>query len=231
MFCESLRAYAVEGKGVTSDPWLPGKIADDLATVGMSGTHIAIKTDTENAIVDVRKAIAKCRDGTTAFDDARVGDSNSNGKIEKCVRELKGQIRTLRSALSEKISTNLDIDSPIMPWMIRHTAYIVTRCKVQEDGRTAFQRMKGRKTTVPLLPFGETMLFKMPKTNRNLGDLQDRFEKGIWIGTTVRSGEHIVARSDGVFRVGWIMRCAPDQRWPSSMIAEIKGTPKEPSPN
>ena len=76
-----------ESKEVTSDPWIPGNIADDLARVGMNGTHIAIKTDTENAIVDVREAIAKCRDGTNAFDDARVGDSNSNGKIEKCVRE------------------------------------------------------------------------------------------------------------------------------------------------
>ena len=82
--CESLRA--VEGKGVTSDPWRPGNIADDLATVGMSGTHVAIMTDTENASVDVRRVIAKCRDGTTSCYVARVEHSTSNAKFGKCAR-------------------------------------------------------------------------------------------------------------------------------------------------
>ena len=44
-----------------------------------------------------------------------------------------------------------------------------------------------------MIPFGEAVMFKLPKVQRRAGDLEDRFEKGKWLGTTVRSGEHIVS--------------------------------------
>ena len=230
--CDSVWAYAVQGKGVMSDPWLPSKIAEDLSTAGMPNSHIVLKTDTEPAIVEVRREIAKSRkEAPTTFDDARVGDSNSNAKIERTIRDVKGLIRTLRSALSEKIKEPVTIDSPIIPWLIRHAAYIITRCKIHSCGRTPMERIKGRKAYVALIPFGEAVMFKLPKTNRRTGDLEDRFEKGIWVGCTVRSGEHIVALANGTFRVGSIIRCAPDMRWSASMMNKIKGTPKEPNPN
>ena len=42
-------------------------------------------------------------------------------------------------------------------------------------------------------------MFKIPLTKRKLGDFEDRFEKGIWLGMTVQSGENIVGASQGVF--------------------------------
>ena len=57
-----------------------------------------------------------------------------------------------------------------------------------------------------------------------------RFEKGIWLGTTVQSGENIVATGDGVYRAGGNLRCSPDQRWSPDMVAEIVGTPSAPKP-
>ena len=73
--CESVWAYSVRAKGYAADPWLPGKIANDLATVGVADTRIVIKTDTEPAIIDLRKAVGTSRGGTpTGYDDSRVGD-------------------------------------------------------------------------------------------------------------------------------------------------------------
>ena len=73
-------------------------------------------------------------------------------------------------------------------------------------------------------------MFKIPKTKRRLGDFEDRFEKGIWLGMTVQSGEHIIGTPEGVFRAGSVMRCAPDQRWSSELILGIVGSPAEPRP-
>ena len=88
--CESVWVYTVNAKGVAADKWLPGKIANDLTTVGMGNTRIVVKTDTEPAIVDLRNSLSEARDGIpTGFDDSRVGDSNSNGKIERTIREVK----------------------------------------------------------------------------------------------------------------------------------------------
>ena len=69
--CESVWAYTVRAKGVASDPWLPDKLAQDLATVGVANARIVVKTDTEPAIVDLRKAVGASRGGTpTGYDDS-----------------------------------------------------------------------------------------------------------------------------------------------------------------
>ena len=137
--CDGVWTYAVRGKGVVAEPLLPPRIAEDLSTVGMGSSRMVLKTDTEAAIIDVRKAIGRIRgsDAPTTFDDSRVGDSNSNAKIERTIREVKGLIRTLRSSLSSSIKAHIGIKSPILPWIVRHARYILTRCKVLNDGQTA----------------------------------------------------------------------------------------------
>lgn len=229
--CGSVWSYATRGKGYASDQWLPKKIHNDLTTAGMGAAHISLKTDNEPAILEIRREVAKCRgDVPTGLDDSRVGDSNSNGKVERTVREVKGLIRTLRADLQDKIKEPIDLDSPVVPWLVRHAGYILTRCRVLECGRTALHRMKGQKSHRPIIPFGEVVMFKIPKTKRRLGDFEDRFEKGVWLGMTVQSGENIVATSDAVYRVGGVMRRAPDERWSGDMIKNIKGSPDEPKP-
>ena len=91
-------------------------------------------------------------------------------------------------------------------------------------------RIKGHKTHRPLVPFGEAVLFKIPNTRHRVGDFEDRFEKGIWLGMTVQSGENVVGTANGVYRVAGIIRCAPDRRWLSEMLDKISGTPSEPRP-
>ena len=229
--CDSVWTYATNAKGYASDPWLPKKLQSDLTTVGMGLVRIVVKTDTEPAILDLRREMAKGRgDAPTGFEDSRVGDSNSNAKIERVIRDVKGLVRTLRADLQDKIKKPVNLDSPIVPWMIRHAGYVLTRVRVHPCGRTSLTRMKGQKTHRPMLPFGEAVMFKIPMTKRRIGDFEDRFEKGVWVGMTVQSGENIVATKDGVYRTGGVIRCAPDQRWSADKIMTIVGTPSEPRP-
>ena len=84
--CDSIWAYVVESKGTLTEQWLAPKMCEDLATVGLSKARIVVKTDQEPAIVDLQNAMARCRsDDGTAFECSRVGDSNSNGKIERAI--------------------------------------------------------------------------------------------------------------------------------------------------
>ena len=59
--CDSVWCYATNGKGHASDPWLAKKLQQDLATVGVGATRIVVKTDTEAAIVELRREVAKSR--------------------------------------------------------------------------------------------------------------------------------------------------------------------------
>ena len=61
------------------------------------------------------------------------------------------------------------------------------------DGKTATHGIKGRKVISQLVRLGgETVLSKLPKVSHMPEVFEDRLETGAWLGSTVRSGEHIV---------------------------------------
>ena len=80
------------------------------------------------------------------------------------------------------------------------------------------------------MPFGETVFFKLPKVAHMPGDFQDRFETGVWLGCTVRSGEHLIGTPKGIFKVSSVMRRADDRRWSEELIKGIVGSPMGPVP-
>ena len=57
--CKSAWAYATNAKGFALDPWLPKKMHNDLATVGLGVNPIIMKTDNEPAIVDLRWEVSR----------------------------------------------------------------------------------------------------------------------------------------------------------------------------
>ena len=228
--CKSIWAYAVEVKGV-SDPWIVEQIVEDLETIGLTEERLVLKTDQESSITDLQKEIALARKGHgTAIENSRIGDSNSNGRVERAIQDVEGLIRTLRSATEEKIGVRIDLSDSIVPWLVRHAGSIITMCRIRSNGRTAFQLMKGRRSNAKLVNFAESVIFKIPKTSQRVGKFEDRWEIGIWVGITMRTGEHLVATCQGVFRVSAIMRRPADQRWSEELVKSMKGTPEEPLP-
>ena len=228
--CLSVWAYTVEAKGGT-ETWVADQIAEDLQTIGVAEEKVIVKSDQESSIVDLAKEIARSRPGvSTALETSKVGDSNSNGKVERAIQDLKGLIRTLRSALEEKIQQKIKLDNPVVPWLVRHAGHLITKCRVRENGRTSYQMMKGRRSNAKLVPFGETVLFKIPKTQYKIGSFEDRWEQGIWVGFVMRSGEHLVATEKGVFKVSTVLRRAADKRWSAELIGKIGGSPQNPVP-
>ncbi len=228
--CHSVWAYAVESKGA-SETWTTEQILEDMETVGITNERIIMKADQEPSIIDVQRSVAKARSGYgTALENSKVGDSNSNGKIERCIQDFKGLVRTLRSDVESKINEKIDLEHPVVPWMIRHAAHLITKCRVRENGRTAYQLMKGRRSNAKMVPFAETVLFKIPKTQHKIGDFEDRWERGVWLGFIMKTGEHLVGTARGVFRVCTVMRRPSDKRWSAQLLRDIGGSPAEPVP-
>ncbi len=229
--CNSVWAYSIEGKGAASADWLAPKIVEDMNTIGMANERIIAKSDQEPAIVQLQHEVARLRkDAGTAIENSRVGDSNSNGAVERAIREVKGMTRTLRCHLEEKLGKKIKLDDPIVPWMVRHAAYLITRCRVGPDGKTAMQKIKGRRVITPMLPFAEVVMFKLPKVPNMPGDFQDKFETGVWLGCIIRSGEHLIGTEKGVYTASSIVRHPEDKKWSSELVSKIKGTPREPVP-
>ena len=91
---KSIWAYPVEGKGVAAAEWLVGQVIEDLDTCGLDGCHMVVKSDQEPSIVEVQREISEFRRragvGGTALENSRVGDSQSNGRVERAIEELGG---------------------------------------------------------------------------------------------------------------------------------------------
>ena len=64
----------------------------------------------------------------------------------------------------------------------------MNRLLVGKDGKTAVERVKGKKTTVMGIEFGEKLLWKIPKKDK-MAKLRQRWEYGIFVGVRRRSGE------------------------------------------
>ena len=154
---KSIWAYPVEGKGVAAAEWLVAQVIEDLDTCGLDGCHMVCKSDQEPSIAEVQKEIAEWRRragvGGTALENSRVGDSQSNGRVERAIEELGGLIQTLKAGLESRLGTNISLTHPTVPWLIKHAASVITCYVVRARGKTSFERIKGRRCIEPIAEF------------------------------------------------------------------------------
>ena len=227
----SVWAYAVANKGSRED-WVIDQVLNDLETVGLRNERIVLKSDQENAITDVLKEVQKRRecDFGTALDASKVGDSDSNGTIEAAIKGVEGMARTLRFALEAKLQKKMSIDSPVMPWLIRHSGHLITRCWIRPSGRTSYQMIKGRRSNAKLIAFGEAVMFRVPHGKTKPGKFEEMWESGVYLGFDIRTGEDLVGTPDGVFRAATVRRKPLAERWSAEMLDRVAGTPAAPVP-
>ena len=135
-----------------------------------------MKSDQEESIEALINEIGRRRkaEGSTGKilpEDNPVGSSQSNGVIERAVQSIEAQVRVLRSALEERWSVKIEEDARIWTYIIEYAGFLLSRCEVDHDGRTAYERMKGKVATILGLEFGELIMWKRKPTGGRKGKL------------------------------------------------------------
>ena len=92
-----------------------------------------------------------------------------------------------------------------MPWLVRHAGWIRNRFVVKSDGRTAYERWKGKKFNKELVEFGERVMYLKPGT-QGTNKFDVRWESGIWLGARDESAESIIGTKEGCIRIKDIRR-------------------------
>ena len=105
------------------------------------------------------------------------------GPVENMNKELCGLVRCFRIYLREKAKLEITTESPLLPWLVRHCGWILSRYAVRADGRIGYSRLKGRAYTSGIAIFGEAIWYKRPKT-ADLTTLDDRWRTAIWRSRT-----------------------------------------------
>ena len=203
----SVWAYQVQSKGA-SEAWVVDQILEDLDTIGLRNDRVVVKSDQEPSAQEVSRAIAHGRaaDYGTAIEASAVGASDTNASVKRAIQDVEGQIRTLRSALEERVAAKINISAPVVPWLIRHAACLITRCRVRPDGQTAMQKIRGRQPISKVAELGETVHFKIPKTKHMPGKFEDAWSEVIWLVFEMRTSDHLIGTNVGVFRATSVMR-------------------------
>ena len=72
-----------------------------------------------------------------------VGDSKSNGLVERANREVEGQVRTMASALESKLGRKIASGSSVMPWLILHAGTLLRQFKSAKMGKLRINVWEG----------------------------------------------------------------------------------------
>ena len=82
----------------------------------------------------------------------------SNGRVEGMNKTLAGIMRTVKSEVEKKRTSQLDWNRCLLPWLVRHCAWTLSRFKTLQDGHSAFFRLTGAEYRGDLVPFGEVVM-------------------------------------------------------------------------
>ena len=145
-------------------------------TGGTAG-NIILKSDGEPACVAVRDAPAKYHGGIVVQEGPAAGESQSNGLVEEAGKTVEF-VRVL------------------IQWMIRWAAMMVSRYMVGKDGRTSYERRRGRACRAPVATFGENVWYKQIRLDK----IESEWHEGLWLGQSRSTNETTVETAEGVVR-------------------------------
>ena len=154
------------------------------------------------------------------------GEHQANGLAEVTGRHIRDQARVMKLYLQHKIGRKVMESEPIMPWLLRWAAMSLSRFQVGQDGKTAYERQKGRKCELEVVPFGEKVLYRLPEVaNDRHQALEERWAHGIWLGHARHSPEILIATDSGIVKSWAIRRLPVGQQWDADMVSRVKGSP------
>ena len=157
--------------------------------------RVTLRCDNEPTIEAWAREIGQARQEGSQTVPGRppVGESQSNGVIERAVGLVASQARTLKAALEHHIGA-VPPDARILCWLVEYAAYLMNRCDIGRDGNTPLQRPHGRRDNTPILEFGEKILYMPAKPARG-GKWEPWFHPGVFIDMLNSSSDHWLSQS------------------------------------
>ena len=143
--------------------YLKSKGRDDYAVKflvqwirGLGHKRVICRSDNERPLLSLLQKVAASLPGVEVVPKtSSEGDHSANGLAEIGVREIKSQVRVIRSQLEGSLKAQLKEDEPILAWIPRHAANCINRYRILDDGRTPEQRRTGKKWKRATVSIGE----------------------------------------------------------------------------
>ena len=213
-------ADAVEMKGRGLDGTVQ-RVVENLARLGHK--KVILRSDQEPAIIDLIAGVIAARDDPTIPRNSPVGESQSNGLVERAVRSSKDQIRILRLALQKRVGCRIPPKHDLMTWIVQHAGESISKYQVNRDGKTAYEKVWGEPCKDEVVEIGEDVHYRISEIDT--GSLDARSASGVWLGKRWKSSEQFSGTPQGVVKSYAILRKPIEDRWNREAIEAVIGTP------
>ena len=144
--------------------------------------------------------------------------------MERAVQEVEGALRAGYISLQERIGRRLDARERIVAFLPEYVVYLLNRLRVGKDGKTAYERVRGKKTSVVGLEFGEKVFYKI-QAGAKLQKIEPRWKEGIFVGVRRRSNELLISRPEGVLALRSVRRLPAEKRWSEDCVGWVQWAP------
>ena len=229
-----MRAVGKKGLGDNSDmEWLIVDMNEELKSWGYTGgsyEELIFKSDGERSIKAVRDALGKFHGGKITPEQPPPGESQENGRVEEAGKTLRGYLKVFKDMLEERSGKQIPTDAVLLQWLVRWVAMLHSRYRRGSDGKTAYERQRGRKCRLEVIPFGEFVHYRKLIADENKNKLESKWEDGIWLGHARGSSEVLIGTPEGVVRARTFKRRPEDERWNAEAMLSMTGTPAKPNP-
>ena len=125
--------------------------------------------------------------------------------------------------LEARLEAKIDPKEPVVAYMPEYAAYLLNRLEVGKDGKTPYERCKGKRARVLGLEFGEKVLYKI-KGDGKLNKIRPRWEYGIFVGVRPTSNEVWIATAEKTLSVRSVRRLPQEHRWGMDCVRWVRRT-------
>ena len=118
------------------------------------------------------------------------GEHAANGRVEEAGKTIRDMVRVLKLQLEANIGAEIGMSEPIMKWMVRWAAMMLSRFRTSTDNKTAYEKQTGRRCQIEVVPFAEKVWYrKLSQEDGKKAVMSPKWEEGIWLGYCRNSNE------------------------------------------
>ena len=129
--------------------------------------------------------------------------------------------------MDERHGVKVDTKHPVLTWLCEYSMYLLNRLEVSKDGKTAYERCKGKKARVLGFEFAEKVLWKLRPVTNFQEKINARWGHGLFLGVRLQSNELIVMDQETkkIKYVRTARRVPMEQRWDARNLEWVQAVP------
>ena len=194
------------------DGYVVRKVITFIRELGFDRKKLVLKSEQESSFKALLVRIAQRREGETVREHSPVRSSGSKCIFERSIKDVPGQIRSMRSVIEERINTEVSRSSNVLCWLVEFAALVISRYSVGHDGKTLYERLKDKKSNMFGFEFGDRVLIRRVPVSSKLAKLDSLWNAGVFVGYRSTTGEYMFDTPERAFETRALRRQPKEER-------------------